>query len=90
MNSIIKYNKGYNIENLLRRIYIKYVYSGNNETNEIEILFSNILDLIRNAKNESELEEVESTIMSLLSKNNITQNEYNYFINLIEDRRKEI
>ena len=90
MMSIIKYNKGYNIENLLRRIYIKYVYSGNNETNEIEILFSNILDLIRNAKNESELEEVESTIMSLLSKNNITQNEYNYFINLIEDRRKEI
>ena len=90
MMSIIKYNKGYNIENLLRRIYIKYVYSGNNETNEIEILYSNILNLIRNAKNESELEEVESIIMSLLSENNITQNEYNYFINLIEDRRKEI
>lgn len=90
MQSIIQWNKGYNIESILRKIYTKYVYRGSQNTDEIELLYSNVIELVNNANSESDLQEVESIIANLMSEGKIDSKEYNYLINVINDKRKEI
>ena len=55
------------MENVLRKIYAKYIYRGNEDTDEIEMLYSNVLELISSATNEYDLQEVESIVSNLLS-----------------------
>lgn len=84
----IKYNKGKgNIEKLLRKIYTKYVFRGNNNTDDINILYSNVIELINNASTQSDFEEVESIIDNLLAENKIDSKEHNYLINLLNDKK---
>lgn len=90
MESIIQYNKGSDIENILRKIYIKYVYGGNKNTNELDILYDNIFNLISSAINESDLQEIESIITDLKTQGKINNSEYNYLINAVDDKRKEL
>lgn len=90
MQSYIQWNKGYNFENVVRKIYSKYVYKGSGETGEIDILYSNITSLINNAQSESDLQEVESIVSSLMSEGKINSKEFNYLINAINDKRKEL
>ena len=90
MNSYIRYNKGTNTENLLRKIYAKYVFKGNKNIDEIELLYSNIEELIYNATSENDLQEVESIVSNLLSEGKINSKEYNYLINAKNDKRKEL
>ena len=90
MESIIRYNKGSSYENILRKIYAKYIYKGNADTNELEILYNNIFELLSNASNESDLQEVESIISDLLSQNKINEQEYNYLMNEVNKKRKEL
>lgn len=90
MQTIIQWNKGYNIESILRKIYTKYVYRGSQNTDEIELLYSNVIELVNNANSESDLQEVESIIANLMSEGKIDGKEYNYLINAINDKRKEI
>ena len=90
MESIIRYNKGSSYENILRKIYAKYIYKGNADSNELEILYNNIFELLSNASNESDLQEVESIISDLLSQNKINEQEYNYLMNEVNDKRKEL
>ena len=89
MQSIIQWNKGYNIETIVRKIYTKYVYRGSQNTDEIELLYSNVIELINNANSESDLQELESIIENLMSEGKIDTKEYNYLINIINDKRKE-
>ena len=77
MEAAARYNKGSSYENILRKIYIKYVYKGNTDPSELEILYNNIFELLSNASNESDLQEVESIISDLLSQNKINEQEYN-------------
>lgn len=90
MQSIIQWNKGYNIESLLRKIYMKYVYRGSQNTDELELLYSNVIELVNNANSESDLQEVESIIANLMSEGKIDAKEYNYLMNAINDKRKEL
>lgn len=90
MESIIQWNRGYNIENLLRKIYAKYVYSGGQNTDEIEYFYNNAIELVNNASNESELLELESILSSLMAEGKLDGKEYNYLLDLINDKRKEI
>lgn len=90
MESIVRWNKGTSFENLLRKIYTKYVYRGNQNTDEIEILYSNVLDLVSNANTENDIDEVESIVSNLMSEGKIQTKDYNYLINIINDKRKEI
>lgn len=90
MESIIQWNKGYNFENIIRKIYTKYVYKGSQDVDDIDILYSNVNELLNNAQNESDLQELESIIASLLSEGKIDGKEYNYLINAINDKRKEL
>lgn len=90
MQSIIQWNRGTSIENLLRKIYAKYIYRGNENTDELEMLYSNVLELIASATTEYDLQEVESIVSNLLSEEKIKEQEYNYLINAINDKRKEI
>lgn len=78
------------MENVLRKIYAKYIYRGNEDTDELEMLYSNVLELIASANSESDLQEVESIIANLMSEGKIDGKEYNYLINAINDKRKEI
>lgn len=87
MESIIQWNRGKSIENILRKIYAKYIYKGNQNSDELEILYSNILELITS---ENDIQEVESIIANLLSEGKIDEKEYNYLLNAINDKRKEI
>ena len=38
MESIKQWNKGTSMENILRKIYAKYIYKGSQDTDEIEML----------------------------------------------------
>lgn len=78
------------MENILRKIYAKYIYRGNENTDEIEMLYSNVLELISSATSEYDLQEVESIVSNLLSEGKINEQEYNYLMNDINDKRKEI
>ena len=78
------------MENVLRKIYAKYIYRGSEDTDEIEMLYSNILELVNNAISESDLQEVESIVSNLLSEGKIKEQEYNYLMNAINDKRKEL
>ena len=90
MESIKKWNEGKSMLNDLRKIYIKYIFQGNEDTDEMEILYSNILELVSNAKSEYDLQEVESIVSNLLAEGKIDSKEYNYLINTINDKRKEL
>lgn len=67
---------------------MKYVYTGNEA--EIEIFNQNVLELINNANSESDLQEIESIIANLISEGKIDSKEYNYLMNAINDKRKEL
>lgn len=90
MESIKQWNSGTNMEIILRKIYAKYIYRGSEDTDEIEMLYSNILELVNNAISESDLQEVESIVSNLLAEGKIDSKEYNYLINTINDKRKEL
>ncbi len=84
------YNKGNNIDDILRKIYVKYIFKGNRNINEVEILYNNIIELIDNASSENDIQEIESIISNLLSEKKIDSKEYNYLLNLLNDKRNEI
>lgn len=91
MNSVIKHNKGKgNFEELVRKIYIKYVYKGNPSTNEIEIFNSNFVELINQVKMEADIQELEELLQDKYNKREITDKEYNYLLNLLKEKRNEI
>ena len=91
MESIIQWNKGNgNFESITRKIYIKYVFKGNKNTDEIDILYNNVNELLNNANNENDLQELESIISNLLSEGKIDNKTFNYLINAINDKRKEL
>lgn len=86
MLSYVKYNKGYSIDSLLRKIYIKYVYTGNPEVDEVDMLYSQITNLIDNIKTESDKEEIENLINTMYYENRITIDEYNYLLSLLDNK----
>ena len=90
MESIKQWNSGTNMEIILRKIYAKYIYRGNEDTDELEMLYSNVLELIASATSEYDLQEVESIVSNLLSERKINEQEYNYVMNSIDDKRKEL
>lgn len=89
MNSVKKYygHRG-NYDDILRKLYIKYVYKGN--ANEIEVLYSNVFELINNAVSISDLDEVESIIRDLRANNKISDSEFNFIVGAIDTKRREI
>lgn len=91
MNGYIVYNKGKgNMESILRKIYIKYVYKGNTEKSEVDMLYNNFESIIDLANTQNELDEIESIVEDLLRQNKINEREYTYLINKINDKRKEL
>lgn len=67
---------------------MKYIYKGNK--NELEALYSNVIELINNVKSENEIYEIEGIIDEMLSSAKIDDKEHNYLINLLNSKRKEI
>lgn len=90
MEAAARYNKGTSYENILRRIYIKYVYQGNKDSNELEILYDDIFELLSNASSEYELQDIENEINDLSVRNKINEQEYNYLMNEVNNKRKEL
>ena len=90
MQAVVKYNKGTSYEDILRRIYIKYVYQGNKDSNELEILYDDIFELLSRASSEYELQDIEDDINDLSVRNKINEQEYNYLMNKVNDKRKEL
>ena len=90
MEAAARYNKGTSYENILRKIYIKYVYKGNTDPSELEILYNDIFELLSNASSEYELQDIENEINDLSVRNKINEQEYNYLINEVNKKRKEL
>lgn len=89
MSSYILFNRGKgNYENIIRKIYTKYVYTGNTEIDEHDILYSNIQELINNASSENDIQEIESILSSLIAEGKIDSKTFNYYINLLNEKRK--
>lgn len=90
MESIKRWKKGTSMVDLLRKIYIKYIFTGNEDEDELEILYGDLLESISSAKSEYDLQEYENIISNLLSERKINEQEYNYFMNAINDKRREL
>lgn len=90
MEAAARYNKGSSYENILRKIYIKYVYKGNADNSELEILYNDIFELLSNASSEYELQDIENEINDLAVRNKINEQEYNYLMNEVNNKRKEL
>lgn len=86
--TVIEYNKGKNIENLLKKIYLKYINKGNG--NKIEVVNNYIVDLINSVKYTEDIEEVENIINEYKQAGRLTNKEYNYFINKLREKENEI
>lgn len=85
-----KWNKGNGYDAIVRKIYIKYVYSGSNQKDDLEILYDNVIAMIEEAQSENELQEAENIVNTLKTDGQIEESEYNYFMNLIQDKRNNI
>lgn len=89
MNSYIIYNKGRgNVEQIIRKIYVKYVYKGNKNKSEIDILYNNIESSIDLANSIDDLEELASIVEDLKANDKIDDKEYNYLISKINEKMK--
>lgn len=87
MQSYIKYNKdkSTNINSNIREIYLKYIYKGNyKNTDYYQALFSEFIALIDDSNTTKE--EVITILNSLKNENKITNKEYNYLQNLIDEK----
>lgn len=80
MKSIKRWNGKYNFDNLLKTIYRKYIFRG----------IGYIEEIINNANDESELDSIKSKIDSLVENDIISNMDYNYLINLIDEKRNII
>ena len=74
------------MENVLRKIYIKYIYRGNNNQDEVEILYNNYISAIDLASSESELEELAGILDDLREQDKIDEKEFSYLIDKINDK----
>lgn len=83
-----QYNKGKEIVKL-REIYLKYIYKGNKNKNDIDILYSDLEGDI-SASNINDLDEIENYINDLYNESIINEKEYNYLINLVNEKRGKI
>ena len=86
MQSYIKYNKdkSTNINSNIREIYLKYIYKGNYKNTDYQALFSEFIALIDDSNTTKE--ELITILNSLKNENKITNKEYNYLQNLIEEK----
>lgn len=89
--SIINSEKGKYTENLLKKVYLKYVYKGNRSKSlDIETTNKYIIDLINNAKYSADLDEIQEILNLQSDEFKINNREYNYLLNLIKEKRNEI
>lgn len=87
MTAYLQYNKGKgNIENVIRKIYSKYIFKGNKNIEDINLFYDNIENSIDLANTQEELNELAGIIDSLLAENKISISEHNYLINKINDK----
>lgn len=77
MKSLKRWNGKYNFDSLLKTIYKKYIFKG----------IGYIEELIENASDDSELEEIKSRIDKLVENDIISVMDYNYLVNLIEEKQ---
>ena len=90
MKAYQKYNAGKDFDDLIRKIYVKYVYKGNEELEELDIFYDNIFNLIDNANSFEELDEIEAIIENLNVEMKINESEYNYLINKLNEKRNNL
>lgn len=90
MEAIKQWNKSVSMENTLRRIYTKYIFRSGENIDEIDILYENVINSINNATSVEELEEQKALLDELFTNKKITQKEYNYLINKIDEKLLEI
>lgn len=90
MEAVVRYNKGTSYENILRKIYIKYVYKGNTDTSRARNLYNDVFELLSNASSEYELQDIENEINDLSVRNKINEQEYNYLMSEVNNKRKEL
>lgn len=87
MKTAIVYNKGKgNFEKIVRNIYIKYVYKGKNK----DFFAENMESAINLASTKSDLQGLITQCERLKKQGLITEQEYNYYINLIYEKLEGI
>lgn len=86
--TLIRYNKGKNIEPLLKKIYLKYINQGSK--NEVEVVNTYIMDLINNIKYIADVEDVENIINDYKNQKRLTSKEYNYLIDKLREKENEL
>jgi hypothetical protein len=89
----VKVNKGKPNENLLKKLYLKYVLgqgSSLRKSANIEVVNSYIMDLINNCKYSEDVKEVDDILNNYKQDNMITTTEYNYLSQKLREKESEI
>lgn len=89
----IKVNKGKPNENLLKKLYLKYVLgqgSSLRKSANIEAVNSYIMDLINNCKYSEDVKEVDDILNDYKQNNMITTTEYNHLSQKLREKESEI
>lgn len=89
----VKVNKGKPNENLLKKLYLKYVLgqgSSLRKSTNIEVVNSYIMDLINNCKYSEDVKEVDDILNDYKQDSMITQTEYNYLSQKLREKESEI
>ena len=81
--TLIKYNSGKSIENILKQIFVKYINKDLTNNDYIK-------DLIESVNNTNDISELRTIIDNFKINNQITETEYNYYLNLLKDKENEI
>ena len=89
----VKVNKGKPNENLLKKLYLKYVLgqgSSLRKSVNIEVVNSYIMDLINNCKYSEAVKEVDDMLNNYKQDNMLTNTEYNYLSQKLREKESEI
>lgn len=86
METVRKYQGKGNFDTLVRRIYTKYVYKGENA----EYFDNTIEGQIEDASTKEELEEIENIVIARYYEGIISPEEYDYLMERIERRRNDL
>lgn len=89
----VKVNKGKPNENLLKKLYLKYVLGNGSSLRKsanIEVVNSYIMDLINNCKYSEDVKEVDDILNNYKQDNMLTTTEYNYLSQKLREKESEI
>lgn len=87
MNTIKQSAGGSGYEEILKKIYLKYIYKGDEDS--LKVVNEYVINLIDSANNIDDLNAIENILNDLVYKKKISIEEYDYLYEELSKKRNE-